>query len=178
MKFQSDFEFILYYILNKATPEELAGIEMALNKRKKNTPLTLKDINFEKMAKEMASKVSSNFNIDVKDMAKRIVTQLILEKEPNISEEHLEKLLDYYVPDEKKVNLPKELILIMVQHFLDYSLGRMDKKMIEELKKSSPNWYEKYWNAFPYEVRVLISDFLKAKINSTEFWSQLEKILQ
>ncbi|MFN3605376.1 MAG: hypothetical protein ACK4UJ_11775 [Leptonema sp. (in: bacteria)] len=177
MKFSSHFEFIIDYILNKASPEELSGIEMALEKRKKNTPFSLKDINFEKMAKEMSSKISGSFSIDVKAMAKRIVTQLILEKEPNISEEHLEKLLEYYVPNEKKKSLPKEIIFVMIQHFIDYSLGKMDKKTIEELKQSSPNWYEKYWNAFPHQIRVLISDFLKAKMNSYEFWEQVKKIL-
>jgi hypothetical protein len=82
MNKKNEFEFVLDFILNKATPEELVGIEMALEKRKKNQPLSLKDINFEKMAKDMASQISGSFNIDVKKMARRIVTQLILEKEP------------------------------------------------------------------------------------------------
>ncbi len=177
MNKKNEFEFVLDFILNKATPEELVGIEMALEKRKKNQPLSLKDINFEKMAKDMASQISGSFNIDVKTMARRIVTQLILEKEPNISEEHLEKLLDYYVPQEKPNTIPKELILVMVQHFIDYSLGKMPKSQIEELKKSAPNWYEKYWNAFPLQVRVAIADFLKGKIDSYEFWNQIDKII-
>jgi hypothetical protein len=46
-----------------------------------------------KWQKDMASQISGSFNIDVKTMARRIVTQLILEKEPNISEEHLEKTI-------------------------------------------------------------------------------------
>lgn len=179
MKFHSDFEFVIYYILNKATPEELAGIEMALEKRRKNTPFSLKDINFQELAKEMSSKISGSFSIDVKTMAKRIITQLILEKEPNISEEDLRKLLEYYVPEERKTtDLPKELLFVMIQHFIDYSLGKMDQKTIEELKQSTPNWYEKYWNAFPHQIRVLIADFLKAKINSYEFWQDVEKILK
>jgi hypothetical protein len=177
MKHKNEFEFVLDFILNKATAEELMGIEMALEKRKKNHPLSLKDIDFEKMAKDMASKISQSFNVDVKAMARRIVTQLILEKEPNISEEHLEKLLDYYVPEKKKTTLPKELLLVMIQHFIDYSLGKMPKSQIEELKKSAPNWYEKYWNAFPLSVRVLIADFLKGKMDSYEFWHEVEKIL-
>ncbi len=179
MKFHSDFEFIIYYILNKATPEELSGIEMALEKRKKITPFSLKDIDFQKMAKEISSKISGSYTIDVKALAKRIITQLILEKEPNISEEHLKTLLEYYIPEEKtSTNLPKEILYVMVQHFIDYSLGKMDQKTVEELKRSTPNWYEKYWNAFPYSIRVLIADFLKAKMNSYEFWQEVEKILK
>ncbi len=177
MKSKNEFEFVLDYILNKANSQELIGIEMALEKRKKKQPLSIKDINFEKMAKDMASSISNSYNVDIKKMAKRIVTQLILEKEPNISEEHLEKLLDYYVPDERKNQLPGEVLLVMIQHFLDYSLGKMPKSQIEELKRTAPNWYEKYWNAFPAQIRVLIADFLKGKIDSHEFWNQVEKVI-
>jgi len=53
----------------------------------------------------------------------------------------------------------------------------MPKSQIEELKKSAPNWYEKYWNAFPLQVRVAIADFLKGKIDSYEFWNQIDKII-
>lgn len=174
---KKEYEFVLDYILNKATPEELAGIELALERRKMRSPTSLKDLNIEKMAKEMASKISQSFKVDVKGMARRLVAQLILQHEPNISEEHLEKLLDYYVPDENKTSLPRELLHVMVQQFLDYALGKMPQSQIEELKRTAPKWHEKYWNAFPLSVRVLISDFLKGKISSTEFWLELKKIL-
>ncbi len=178
MHYKSEFEYILYYILKKATPDEIAGIEMAIEKRKKNQPLSLKDLDFEELAKQISSQVSGSFHIDVKAMARRIVANLILEKEPNISEEHLEKLLEYYVQTKKKTKIPREILLVMIEHFLNYSLGKMPKKLIDELNQTSPQWYEKYWNAFPYQIRSLIAELLKANIDSEDFWQRLNKIME
>lgn len=174
---EKEFEFVLDFILNKATPQELEGIEMALHRRRQVTP-SLKDLStkIESMAKDMANKITRSYQLDTKKLAKRIITQIILQHEPNISEEHLEKLLEYYVPDEK-TNIPKELLYTMVEHFIDYSLGRMPRELIEELKQTAPNWYEKYWNVFPLHIKTHIADFLKGKMSSDEFWRELKKML-
>ncbi len=122
MQYKSEFEYILNYILKKATPDEIAGIEMAIEKRKKNQPLSLKDLDFEKLAKQISSQVSGSFQIDIKAMARRIVANLILEKEPDISEEHLEKLLEY-MPVYEKIKLVKKLP------------RKVKKKLLNSIKK-------------------------------------------
>ncbi len=172
---------MLDYIINRATPEEIRGIEMALDRRRSEQPAGVADLDFEQMATRMASKLGRSLDFDVKGMSKRLVVEMILQQYPNISDEELQALVDRFVPDggqksSEGLQLPRELRISMLDQFIRYSIGRMPAEEQQELKRASPDWVQRYWNAFSPRHRMLLGRLLKGEIDSEEFWREAEGI--
>jgi len=175
---------VLDFILNHAQPDEIRGIEMALDRRRSEKPAGVADLDFQKMATQMAGKLGHSLDFDIKNMSKRLVAEMIIEQYPNISETELAQLLDQFVPDEHNtasrqsqgLDLPKDVRISMLDQFIRYSTGRMPDHEQRSLQEASPDWIQKYWNAFSIEHRQLLSELLKGEIDSNEFWHRAEGI--
>jgi hypothetical protein len=57
----------------------------------------------------------------------------------------------------------------MIEQFVSFSLGRMEEEEDNALRREMGPWPDKYWNAFPSVIRLLIKDFLKGEIDETGF---------
>ncbi|PKL30455.1 MAG: hypothetical protein CVV45_17445 [Spirochaetae bacterium HGW-Spirochaetae-10] len=172
---------VLDYILNRANVEEIKGIEMALDRRRSEQPAGVADLDFQKMASQMAGKLGHSLDFDVKGMSKRLVVEMILQQYPNISDEELQAMLDQFVPDEAQrrnegLELPRELRISMLDQFIRYSVGRMPADEQNELKRASPDWVQRYWSAFSPRHRALLGQLLKGEIDSDDFWREAEGI--
>ncbi|MBN1410105.1 MAG: hypothetical protein JW969_04620 [Spirochaetales bacterium] len=176
---------ILDYILNRATDEEVSAIKKAVEMRgfspeKTNKRKTMKD-----KAKETANMVQNQLEIPkaaIHKMVKDMVTKIIKNNAPEITDEQLNTLLSEWVknPEEtEKVKslIPGDALLTMVTQFVAFSTGKLDKNDEAQLRKSMPDWPEKYWDAFPEQVRKLVSQYLKAQMDGRQFWIILYQIL-
>ena len=183
--------YVVDFILNRADPEALEAVRMALERRGAGqsarftgpmggTGMTSDHGNvmdIHGIAKKYAEELQSSIDLDIPGMSKRLVRNMIKTHEPTIPEEHLDALVEHFVPDPNKPapgsNLPKDVLLTMVRQFVDYSVGRMKDRELKELKSASPDWVEKYWNAFSDHVRKLVSDLIRGNMGEKEFWQKI-----
>ncbi|MDH5655718.1 MAG: hypothetical protein OEZ34_07415 [Spirochaetia bacterium] len=180
-----DLEKALEFILNRATEADLNAVKQALRRRGDSGLDSVENLDFQKMARDTLEGYSERFGVgaDVNETTRRIVTNLILEKVPEISVDELELLLDEWIgsPNQKKRGkedkLPPDAVYSMVIQFVDYSLGRMSKEELFELKKNLPDWTARYWDIFSQDTKLLIKNFLDGKMDLNQFRLQLLKLL-
>ncbi|UCF97203.1 MAG: hypothetical protein JSV89_18830 [Spirochaetaceae bacterium] len=100
---------ILDYILNRATSAELEVIAEALQRRQ-SSGKGIGGISPRSMAENVAEKVRQQLEgmLDVHTISRQIVTDLIRQKEPNISDEELEVLLNNWLPGSARARDIKE----------------------------------------------------------------------
>jgi len=181
-----NLENILHYIMNEAGPEELNVIRSALDRRGGvQTPQHLNELKFSEMAqkltKDMGDRFATPMNDQVHQMTRRLVKNMIRENEPEMPEEHLNLLLDQYVPGAggqpgggppggREAEMPKDVLESMVDQFISYSLGRMPEDQDQALRREMPEWPSAYWEIFSQPTKKLIANFLKGNIDSQEFW--------
>ncbi|MCB1140454.1 MAG: hypothetical protein KDK23_16970, partial [Leptospiraceae bacterium] len=130
------------------------------------------------IAKKYADQLQASIDLDIPGMSRRLVRNMIKTHEPTIPEEHLDALVDHFVPDPNAPadggsDVPRDVLLTMVRQFIDYSVGRMKDRELKELKAASPDWVEKYWGAFPDHVRKTISAMIRGQIGEKEFWQKI-----
>ncbi|MBN1838121.1 MAG: hypothetical protein JW820_19850 [Spirochaetales bacterium] len=193
---------ILDYILNKATSDELGVIAEAL-KRRTSQHRGLGGIDPRGMAERMAKNVKEQLGKlgDIGEIARKMVTDMIREKEPGISDRDLEVLLDTWLPGTRSdarsrgepsapdaaaagatsadttspAGLAPDVLVTMVSQFVAGSQGTLSEQEQRELPKG---WREQYWESFPHPVRELINEHLHGRLGEVEFWQHLVKSLE
>lgn len=185
---------VLDFILNRARDGELDAIRMALERRIGPQPGVqgAGQLDFHEMARRTMEGYSDRFgaDADIHGMTRRLVANMILEREPGIDEVTLEKLLDQYVPSpgqsEARMKaspppeasaIPKDVIASMLDQFLRYSIGKMPDSEARELKQSMPDWAERYWTYFPENVRPLVLEVIRRNKSLNQFWKEIERLL-
>lgn len=190
---REELVYVVDFILNRADQEGLEAVRMALDRRgvgagtRFTGPLggtgmssgqgNVMDV--QSIAKKYAEELQASIDIDIPGMSRRLVRNMIKTHEPTIPEEHLDALVDHFVPDPNKpspgsgADLPRDVILTMVRQFVDYSVGRLKDRELKELKAASPDWVERYWNAFPDNIRLAISELLRGNMGEKEFWQKI-----
>lgn len=176
------------FIKSHANKQELEILRAALDRRLGvSMPEGIDSIDFGDIARKMAADMAGRFSVPgadtINQMTRRIVMGMIKEKEPGISDEHLEVLLERWVPtpgktsEGKENELPLEALMSMVDQFISYSVGRMPLAEQEALSKHMPEWPKRYWDTFSPETRQLIAEFLHGKCDSKTFWSSFQQYL-
>ncbi|MCB1305321.1 MAG: hypothetical protein KDK37_13630 [Leptospiraceae bacterium] len=181
---------VIEFILHRADAEALEAIKLALERKTGQalgrftgpmggTGMSVPGGNVmdvQGIAKKYANQLNESIDIDIPGMSKRLIRNMIKTHEPQIPEEHLDQLVEHFVPDPNKPKgpqVPKDVLLTMVRQFVDYSVGRMKDRELKELKAASPDWVERYWNIFPEPVRKTISDLIRGNIGEKEFWQKI-----
>lgn len=175
---------ILDYILNKATSDELGVISEAL-KRRSAERRSLGGIDPRGMAESMARNVRDQLGRlgDIGGIARKMVADIIREKEPGITDEELKVLLDTWLPgtrapgramdeppQESEESVPPDVLITMVSQFLAATTGTMTADERHDLPE---DWRERYWERFPHPVRDLIDAHLGGGLGEVEFWRRL-----
>ena len=155
MRDKDEIMDILSRFLKNADPKEIQELNELIKRKKKGDMISL-DIS--QMAQKMASNIQSQMGLttkQIKKMARELVATMILQYDQHISEEALYILLDQMVPMEPPntgKNMPPEMLMEMVDHFISYSFGRMSETYQSNLPK---DWPQKYWENFPVDIQKL-----------------------
>jgi hypothetical protein len=175
---------ILDYILNKASSDELGVISEAL-KRRSAEHRSLGGIDPRGMAESMAKNVKQQLGRlgDIGEIARKMVADIVREKEPGITDEELEVLLNTWLPGtrmpvgemrepppESEQSVPPDVLITMVSQFLAACTGTMTA---DERRELPEDWRERYWERFPHDVRELIDAHLGGGLGEVEFWRLL-----
>lgn len=169
---------IITFIMYEADARALLLIGNALENRKKS--LGIKSNFQESIARKTANNITNQLSslVNIKEVTREMVRNMILKFSPDITEEHLNLLTEMWTPStnsnqssEIEKNLPREAILTMVKQFLSYSLGMMS---IEEQQTLPENWSKRYWQAFSLTTQELIKRFINGEIEVDYFWEALQ----
>lgn len=172
---------ILDFILNHADPKELQAIQEAVKRRTTQFKSNKGTGNMpQRMAKNLENQMSIPMD-GIRQSIRDFVVRMIKNQVPDIAPEHLEILLNEWVPDPHKAKsstaskFPKDVLFTMVNQFISFSLNKMPNHEEENLRREMPNWPELYWAKFPQQIQSLISTFLKGSMGEKEFWQALEQ---
>ncbi len=169
---------ILEFILNKASAAELEVIAEAL-KRRQGPGKAFGGINPRSMAERMAKNVEQQLGgmLDVHSISRQIVTDIVKQREPNISDEELEVLLEHWLPSAAEKSetggqkaIPPDVLVTMVSQYLESEKGTLSRDQEKELPS---DWRSRYRDSFPDHVRALIQAHLNGETNEVDFWKKL-----
>jgi hypothetical protein len=179
---------VIEYILNRASSEELEVIAEAV-KRRQSPGKGLGGINPRGMAENVAEKVKQQLGgmLDVQTISRQIVTDLIRQKEPNISDKELEVLLDNWLPgtarsrreatpaaeqsrEQAQERVAPDVLITMISQYVSARQGTLPRQEQDKLPK---NWQSQYWESFPDKVRGQIREHLSGRLSEVEFWNSV-----
>jgi hypothetical protein len=179
---------VIEFILNRASPAELEVIAEAV-KRRQSPGKGLGGISPRGMAENVAAKVKEQLGgvLDVRSISRQIVTDLIRQKEPNISDRELEVLLDNWLPG--TAGSPTEAVQevepdqeqagqrmapdVLITRISQYVAARQGKLSQEDQDKLPKNWQSRYWESFPDPIRGRIREHLSGRLPEVEFWDSV-----
>jgi hypothetical protein len=178
--------YVLDFVLNKATSAELEVIAEALKRRTADVK-GFGGLSPRSMARNMAQNIQKQLggSLDVGQIARKIVSDLVRQKEPGIGEEQLEILLNSWLPGTARrqqaqaqgqaETMPPDELVSRVATFMAAELGTLSGSEAGELPEG---WQAQYWESFPRAVRALIEQRLQNKIAEVAFWEKLIAALQ
>ena len=182
---------VIEFILNRASAAELEVIAEAV-KRRQHPGKGLGGISPRSMAENVAEKVKQQLGgmLDVHTISRQIVTDLIRQKEPNISDRELEVLLDNWLPgtararkqgsqpaetaESDQASAPEQLapdmLITMISQYVSARQGTLPGEEEDKLPK---NWQSRYWESFPDTIRRRIREHLNGQLSQVEFWDSV-----
>jgi hypothetical protein len=164
---------VLDFILNQASSAEIEVIQEALKRRRGGRALGgLNPVGLAQgLAREIQSQLDASF--DIQQVSRKIVTDLIRQQEPNITDSELEVLLDTYLPTgarAKQEAPPPDVMITMISQYISRRQGKLPGAEQQELPAG---WEEKYWQSFPPGVQALIARFLTGESDEVSFWRDI-----
>lgn len=197
---ESEMMSVLDYILNRCSPKELDAVEAAVKRRRADmtaggTPFQFAK-NVSKIVNNSIAASIGGLSESIRDMARNLVRK----ESPNLAADEVEYIVSQMVPDvfaakkseaasalregrslvrDGKVNgFPVAAMREMVAAFINYSLGTLAPEEDRALRNAfGGEWLPKYWNAFPPELRSLISAYLKKGLPDEAFQSAAAVLL-
>jgi len=176
----------LDYILNRCNERDIEVVAAALVRRRKDIAMfgnmsVATDPGH--LAKEITAQLNIEGNIEtLKESVRDYAIRIIKQQAPELTDEQIEELTGSWIPGKafgagngKKrkggfdQSIPRDLLASMVEQFVSFSLGRMEEEEDNALRLEMGPWPDKYWNAFPQVIRLLVKDFLKGEIDETDF---------
>ena len=178
------------YILNRAGGREIELIFAAVERRKAELAngggYVLSAINPENMAKQMSESINRSIQASldgVRHTFRDFAADMLQKEAPELTTEQMNMLIDSWIPasgsydsktkslsqNGKVGGLPADVLYGMILQFVSFSIGEMQKREDEELRKNMGNWPEKYWKRFPPSIRQEIKTFLNGETTSGEF---------
>lgn len=167
---------VVKYILSGRSDEDLVLVRSALERRMEG-----KGRSGPQGPKGLVLGLGMDANSAMRSIhrgARKLAAEIILQHQPEIPESHLNALLDAWVPmpgkRRKGPPIRGEVMLAMIEQFVAYGTGSLTG---DELKKFPEGWADKYWEAFPDDVKKLIASYLRGEADKALFWAKIRESL-
>jgi len=174
---------VLDYILNRASSVELEVIAEAL-KRRSGDKRETGGFNPRSMAEGMAQNIQKQLGgiLDVHQIARRIVADIVRQKEPGISDDKVEVLLNAWLPGKNRSEAPaggnRVPLDTLIERIAQYLAAERGALSPDDQRSMPEGWKTSYWDSFPAPVRALLRELLENRITETSFWEKLIPVLQ
>jgi len=176
----------LDYILNRCNERDIEAVAAAIIRRRKDIAMfgsmpVAPDPG--SLAKELTAQLNIDGNIEgLKNSVRDYAIRIIKQQAPELTDEQIEELTRSWIPQKASgaksmgkqkggldESIPRDILASMVDQFVSFSLGRMEEEEDNALRREMGPWPDKYWNAFPNVIRLLIKDFLKGEVDEAGF---------
>jgi len=168
----------LDYILNHSNEASIEVLAEAVIRRRRDLSIyqatgTTPDL--QRMASQITEQINAGVGGGIETMKKSIremMVRIIKENAPELSPEQIDELSRSWLPEtpsEKEKDVPRDMLVSMIEQFISFSRGNMRSSVDKSLRDEMGAWPQKYWNAFSPVIRSIITDFLKDKITEKEF---------
>ncbi|MCL2066863.1 MAG: hypothetical protein FWG99_05315 [Treponema sp.] len=175
----------LDYILNRSDENSIEVLAEAVVRRRRDISMFGALVNMpdpQQMAKEMTEKINTGIGATIETLKTSVwemTARLIRQEAPDLSEEQVEELCRAWMPDPgNKSKAPKDLMFSMVEQFVSFSRGLMDKRIEKNLREELGAWPQRYWKIFTPAIRAIITDFLKDRITEEEYHSKIKMAME
>ncbi|MCL2381272.1 MAG: hypothetical protein FWC64_06725 [Treponema sp.] len=181
----------LDYILNRCEERDIEAIAAAVVRRRRDIAM-FGSMPVAPDPRRLASELSAQLNIEgsidsLKTSVRDYTMRIIKQQAPELTDKQIEELTRAWIPQAKArqgkgssggkrsagaggdPSIPEDVLASMIDQFVSFSLGRMEEEEDKALRRGIGPWPDKYWNAFPQVIRLLISDFLKGEMDEGEF---------
>ena len=169
----------LDYILNKSDASTLDVIAEAVVRQRRNMSVfnAVGDMpDPQRMAAQITKKINDGMiGSGIEGMRKSIremIVRIVKEHAPELNDYQIDELCEAWLPDSNKQggkSLPPDVLISMIEQFISFSHGTMQKSVDDSLRSEMGTWTKRYWDAFPPVIRKLISEYLKDKISEKDF---------
>jgi hypothetical protein len=190
------------YILNRCDENAIEAVAAAVVRRRRDLALFggMGNLpNPQRMAQDLSAQMNIGATIEglkdtIRDMAVRIVRQ----EAPELTDEQAAELVGNWVPEHKRgtengarktggegnagesagtPSLPPDVLELMIDQFTAFSMGNMSPEEDARLREEMHEWPERYWNAFPPVIRLIIKDYLKGEMTGEDFRAHVRTAL-
>jgi type III secretion system FlhB-like substrate exporter len=180
---KNELKWAVDYITGKMSPGEIELIKGAIERRMdRDSAPSLKPSGEDHGASEIINSLQKQMDgiaDSIRKTTRMVAADLILTSVPDIPDEHLNVLLDQWVPasDTYKMGdrIPPEMMYAMVEQFVAYGLGKIPE---EDLSDYPEGWATKYWDIFPEYIRRFTGLLLLGKIEGDVFWKKIAEYLR
>ncbi|MCL2763818.1 MAG: hypothetical protein FWD40_00865 [Treponema sp.] len=174
----------LDYILNYSSEAGIEAIAEAVVRRRRDITVFSAVGNMpdpQRMAREITERINGGIGINIESMKKSVqdmIIKLLREHAPELNDNQINELCQAWLPDrsvktDTPGSLPSDVLLSMIEQFVSFSRGEMQKSVDSSLRNEMGAWPQRYWDAFPPVVRRIISDYLKDKTAEKEYKSKI-----
>ena len=182
---------VLDYILNRCNERDIEAVAAAVIRRRKDIALygsmpVVPDPH--RFAEELTSQLGIGDTIeDLKTSVRDYAIRIIRQQAPELTDAQIDDLTRAWIPGKSNPGgesrastggVPRDILASMIDQFVSFSLGRMEEEDDRDLRSEMGPWPDKYWKSFPQVIRLLITDFLKDKIDESEFKTRIGMALQ
>jgi hypothetical protein len=179
----------LDYILNHSDEGSIEVLAEAVVRRRRNMSVFNAVGNMpdpKRMADEITERINEGLGTGIETMRQSIremIFRIIREHAPDLTEQQMNILCEAWLPEggaspASDSKVPNDIMLSMIEQFVTFSHGEMQKSVDENLRKEMGAWPERYWKAFPQIIRQLITDYLKNKITEKDFYNKIKIALK
>ena len=185
----------LDYILNRCNERDIEAVAEAVVRRRRDIAMfgSMPEIpDPHRLAEEISSQLDMEGSIEgLKDSVRDYAIRIVKQQAPELTDRQIEELTRMWIPGKQssgeqisreqgsqEQSIPRDLLASMIDQFVSFSLGRMDKKEESALRKDIGSWPDRYWKAFPSVIRSLITDFLKGEMDEADFDTRIGLALQ
>ena len=182
----SELVRVMDYILNRCDRKSIDAVSAAVMRRRRELDMFGESLpDPKKMAKEISGQINMGASIDgMRETIRNMAVRIIRQEAPELTEEQIAELTAAWIPGSRtgtaenvQNNLPKDMLLEMIDHFVLFSTGQMSEADNKKLRKDLGVWTERYWKAFPEVVKIIIKDYLNGEITEKTYRSKIAAAL-
>ena len=185
----------LDYILNRCTEKDIEAVAAAVGRRRRDIAM-FGSMPVAPDPRRLAAELTAQLNIEgniesLKNSVRDYAIRIIKQQAPDLTEAQIERLTSAWIPEKQSAagkkrtgaspaeqSIPQDLLVSMIDNFVSFSLGRMEEEEDRALRSEMGAWPDKYWNAFPQVICLLIRDFLKGEMDETDFNTRIGLAMQ
>jgi len=176
----------LDYILNRCDERDIEAVAAAVIRRRRDIAMfgsmpVAPDPR--RLAEELSSQLNIEGNIEgLKNSVRDYAIRIIRQQAPELTDAQIEELTSAWIPEKSgskkrakpdEQSVPDKLLVSMIDQFVSFSQGQMEEEEDAALRREMGAWPDKYWNAFPQVIRLIIKDYLKGEMDETDFKNRI-----